>query len=322
MHDNRLEIWQRDHSYLGTGHDRNETAARWVMVITFMMMTVEIAAGVIYGSMALLADGWHMASHAAALGITAFAYMYARRHRNNARFSFGTGKVGDLAGFASALLLGVVALLMAWESARRLLSPVEIDFTQATLVAVLGLAVNLLCAWLLRDDHHHHRGDDHEHDHHHDHHDHDDHNMRAAYLHVLADALTSVLAIAALLGGRFLGWTWLDPVMGLVGAAVISRWAWSLMGDTARVLLDTEPTPGLTDNVKTILESDADNRVADLHVWRIGPGHTALLATVVTHTPRPPAHYKALLTEVPGLSHVTIEVESCAPVAAPAMKAG
>jgi cation diffusion facilitator family transporter len=313
MHDDRLETWQRDHSYLGSGHDRNETAARWVMIITLTMMTVEIAAGVIYGSMALLADGWHMASHAAALGIAAFAYMYARRNRDNTRFSFGTGKVGDLAGFSSALLLGVVAVLMAWESAQRLLQPVQIDFAQATLVAVIGLLVNILCAWLLRDDHRHHHHDDDDHDEHHAHHSHDDHNMRAAYLHVVADALTSVLAIAALLGGRFLGWAWLDPVMGLVGAAVISRWAWGLMGDTASVLLDTEPAPGLGANVKSLLEADADNRVADLHIWRVGPGHSALIATVVTHHPRTPAHYKSLLKNVPGLSHLTIEVESCAP---------
>jgi cation diffusion facilitator family transporter len=320
MHDDHLKTWQRDHSYLGAGHDRNETAARWVMVITLTMMTVEIAAGVMYGSMALLADGWHMASHAAALGITAFAYIYARRHRDNARFSFGTGKVGDLAGFSSALLLGVVAVLMAWESAQRLLNPVRIDFDQATLVAVVGLAVNLLCAWLLRGEHHHHHDEDHHHDH--EHHDHDDHNMRAAYVHVLADALTSVLAIAALLGGRYLGWAWLDPVMGLVGAAVIARWAWGLMADTSRVLMDTEPAAGLGEKIKSLLESEADNRVADLHVWRVGPGHLAVMATVVTHTPRPPAHYKALLKDVPGLSHVTIEVETCEGAPAPVRLAG
>jgi cation diffusion facilitator family transporter len=314
MHDDRKEVLRHDHNYLGRGHARNETAARWVMVITFTMMTVEITAGVIYGSMALLADGWHMASHAAALGIAAFAYMYARRNRDNDRFSFGTGKVGDLAGFSSALLLGVVAVLMAWESAQRLLNPVQIDFAQATLVAVVGLMVNILCAWLLRDDHHQHHHDD-DHDHHHAHHSDDDHNMRAAYLHVLADALTSLLAITALLGGQFLGWSWLDPVMGLVGAVVISRWAWGLMSDTASVLLDAEPAPGLAANVKSLLESEADNRVADLHIWRIGPGHSALIATVVTRTPRPPSHYKSLMASVRGLSHVTIEVESCSPSA-------
>jgi cation diffusion facilitator family transporter len=320
MHDDHLKNWRHDHSFLGARHDRNEAAARWVMIITLAMMVVEIAAGVIYGSMALLADGWHMASHAAALGIASFAYMYARRHRDNARFTFGTGKVNDLAGFSSALLLGVVALLMAWESAQRLLNPVEIDFDQATLVAVAGLAVNIVCAWLLRDDHSHHHDEHDEHDH--DHHDHHDHNMRAAYMHVLADALTSVLAIAALLGGSYLGWAWLDPVMGLVGAAVIARWAWGLMGDAARILMDTAPTPDIMEKIKTLLESEADIRVADLHVWRVGPGHMALMATVVTHTPRPPAHYKALLKDVAGLSHVTIEVETCGVAPSPVRLVG
>lgn len=319
MHDHKLDTWQRDHSYLGAGHDRNEAAARWVMIITLAMMVAEIAAGTIYGSMALLADGWHMASHAAALGISAFAYQYARRHRDNAHFSFGTGKVGDLAGFSSALLLGVVALLMAWESSQRLLSPVPIDFADATLVAVIGLVVNLVCAWLLRDDHSHHGHEHHDHDEHdhddHDHHDHGhkhrDHNMHAAYMHVLADALTSVLAIAALLGGRYFGWVWLDPVMGIVGAVVIARWSYSLMRTTARVLLDTEPTAGLSAQIKAAIEADADNKVADLHVWRVGPGHLAMMVTVVTHQPRPPAHYKALVAHLPNLSHATIEVETC-----------
>jgi len=324
MHDDSLKQWRRDHAYLGLRHSRNEAAARAVMVITFVMMVVEIAAGIVFGSMALLADGWHMASHAAALGISAFAYVYARRHRDNAFFSFGTGKVGDLAGFASALLLGVVALLMVWESAQRLLQPVVINFDDATLVAVLGLVVNLVCAWLLREDHDHHHdrdhaGDEPEHDaeHHHQHHD---HNMRAAYLHVLADALTSVLAIIALLGGRYMGWAWLDPVMGIVGAAVIARWSYGLLRDTGRVLLDTEPRQGLAETARALLESDADNRVADLHIWRVGPGHLALIATVVTHTPRPPAHYKGLLARIPAISHVTIEVETCDENRAPPLK--
>ncbi|MDX2142936.1 MAG: CDF family Co(II)/Ni(II) efflux transporter DmeF [Rhodospirillaceae bacterium] len=320
MHDHDLKTWQRDHAYLGTRHAGNETAARAVMIITLVMMVVEIAAGIAFGSMALLADGWHMASHAAALGITAFAYWYARRHQHNAAYSFGTGKVGDLAGFSSALALAMVAGLMAWESTQRLLSPVTIDFDDATAVAVLGLAVNLVCAWLLRDSHAHHHGHD-DHDepgvpadgHDHDHGHHHDHNIRAAYVHVLADALTSVLAIAALVGGRALGWVWLDPVMGIVGAAVIARWSYGLLRETARVLLDTEPAQGLTERIKSALEAEADTKVADVHVWRLGPGHLAMMATVVTHTPRPPAHYKALLADIPGLSHATIEVETCAP---------
>jgi len=321
MHHHDLNAWQRSHNYLGAGHDRNEGRTRLVMLLTAAMMVAEIAAGIAFGSMALLADGWHMASHAGALGISAFAYAYARRHQNSGKYSFGTGKVGDLAGFSSALVLAMVAALMAYESVVRLISPVSIAFDQAIAVAVLGLVVNLVSAWLLKDDHHHHHGHDH-HDHeHHDDHDHDhddhahhhhaDHNLRAAYLHVITDALTSVLAIAALVMGRFFGWTWMDPLMGIVGAIVIAKWAFGLMGDTGRVLLDATPDTKLTEAVRTAVEAEADNSVADLHVWRIGPGHHAAVLTVVTHHPRAPAHYKALVANVPGLSHITVEVETC-----------
>lgn len=326
MHNDHMQSWTRRHSYLGERHAGHETAARAVMAITLTMMIVEIAAGIAFGSMALLADGWHMASHAAALGITAFAYWYARRHEHNSVYSFGTGKVGDLAGFSSALVLAVVAALMAWESSQRFFAPVPIAFDEATWVALLGLVVNLACAWLLRDDHAHHHHDDDESGHAHsgrdDHAHHKDHNIRAAYLHVLADAVTSVLAIVALLGGRTLGWVWLDPAMGIVGALVIGRWSYGLLRDTSRVLLDAEPARGIAAKVKSALEADADNRVADLHVWRIGPGHMAAMATVVTHTPRPPAHYKALIATIAAFSHVTIEIETCAPDPAPLKLAG
>jgi cation diffusion facilitator family transporter len=210
------------HDYLGAHHDRNAKRTQWVVALTAVMMVGEIAAGYATGSMALLADGFHMATHAGALGFAALAYRYARRHARNPRFSFGTGKVGDLAGFASALILGVFALGIAAESVVRLMDPVRVDFADATLVAVLGLIVNLVSAVLLFDGHHHAHSNQ-------DHHHHHDNNLRAAYLHVLADALTSVLAIAALLGGRYLGWVWLDPVIGIVGALVIARWSWSLM---------------------------------------------------------------------------------------------
>jgi cation diffusion facilitator family transporter len=305
-HADSVAPWRRDHNYLGAGHARNEGRTRLVLGLTLAMMVAEIAAGTVFNSMALLADGWHMASHAAALGIASLAYLYARRHAANETYSFGTGKVGDLAGFASALVLVVIAALMAWESGTRLLNPVRIAYEQAILVAAVGLVVNIVSALLLGDDPH----DEHVHEHVHDHHQsHRDHNFRAVYIHVVTDALTSLLAIIALVAGRFLGWAWLDPVMGLVGAAVITRWAWSLLGSTARVLLDAEPSPGLTAAVRTAIEADADNRIADVHIWRLGPGHLAAMITVVTRTPRPPAHYKALLRPIAGLSHVTVEVE-------------
>ncbi|HET7316827.1 MAG TPA: CDF family Co(II)/Ni(II) efflux transporter DmeF, partial [Sphingomicrobium sp.] len=224
-----LEELARDHDFLGARHEQNARRTRWVVALTAVMMIGEIAAGFITGSMALLADGFHMATHAGALALAAGAYAFAKRHVGNPRFTFGTGKVGDLAGFASAVILGIFAIGIAVQSVLRLLSPVQVDFGDATVVAVLGLIVNLVSAAMLSQDHHHH---EHGHEHHHD------HNIRAAYLHVLADALTSVLAIAALLAGRFLGWVWLDPVIGIVGSLVIARWSWTLMKQTAAVLLD------------------------------------------------------------------------------------
>jgi cation diffusion facilitator family transporter len=237
--------------------------------------------------------------------------MYARRHAANETYSFGTGKVGDLAGFASALILALIALMMAWESVQRLLNPVTIAYDEALVVAVVGLFVNLLSAFLLGHDHHDHA---HDHDHHHGHDHgghHRDHNFRAVYVHVIADAVTSVMAIIALAAGRFYQVAWLDPVMGLVGGAVILQWAWTLMRSTARILLDAEPTPGLAAKVRGAIEADRDNCVADLHVWRLGPGHLAAMVTVVSHHPQPPAHYKALLGGIAELSHVTVEVECC-----------
>jgi cation diffusion facilitator family transporter len=316
--DEFLAQFRREHSYLGDTHRRNEGRTRIVLGLTIVMMAAEIAAGTVFGSMALLADGWHMGSHAAALGLAGAAYIYARRHAGNALYSFGTGKVGDLAGFSSALILLVIAAAMAWESAERFLTPVAIRYDDALVVAVLGLAVNLVSAWILGGGHdhggheHEHHGHEHGHEHHgHDHDHHQDLNFRGVYVHVLADALTSVLAIGALIAGRFMGWSWLDPAVGLVGAAVIARWSWTLMKQTSRILLDAEPVAGVSMQVKSAIEADHDNRVADLHVWRLGPGHLAAMVTVVTHHPRAPAYYKRLLTHIPGLSHVTIEVEQC-----------
>ena len=269
--------------------------------------------------MALLADGWHMGTHAAALGVAVFAYVYARRHVDDRRYTFGTGKVGPLAGFASAIGLAVVALLVLGESLTRLTAPVAIRFDEAIAVAVLGLVVNLGCALLLKDDHHEHV---HHHDEAHAHDDaaaahrgaHRDHNLRAAYLHVLADALTSVLAIVALLAGRSLGWTFMDPVMGIVGSLVIARWSWGLLRDTSDVLLDGEVDPRRRDAMVSAIEARADNRVADLHVWRVGPQQLAAIVSVVTHTPNDPSHYRALLSGFPDLAHVTVEVNGCGEV--------
>ncbi len=297
------------HDFLGNHHQRNARRVGGVMVLTLAMMVGEILAGTWFGSMALLADGWHMATHAGAMLITVLAYRYAQRAAGEARHSFGAGKVGDLAGFASALILIGVALIMAWESVGRLLAPTPIEYGEAIAVAALGLAVNLASAWLLRDDHaHHHHGHDHGHNHAgHHHHDHHDHNLRAAYLHVLADALTSVLAIVALLLGQRYGWSWLDPVMGLVGAVVIVRWGRGLLHSTADVLLDAAPS-GMTEAITQALGDDVG--VLDLHVWKIDPGQHAAIVALSATRPASPAAYKARLTGVAGLAHVNVEVHA------------
>jgi cation diffusion facilitator family transporter len=299
--------WTHAHRF---GTDREvagERRTRWVVVITLLMMLGEIVAGLAFGSMALLADGWHMGTHAAALGVAVFAYVYARRHSADPRFSFGTGKVGALGGFASAVGLAVVALLVLVESVARLAKPVSIRFDEAIGVAVVGLLVNLACAWLLRDhehgrDHAEHAGHDHAHA---------DHNLRAAYLHVVADALTSVFAIAALLAGRVLGWTWMDPVMGIAGSLVIARWSMGLLQDTSAVLLDSEVSVERRDAIKAVLETDREDRVADLHLWRVGPRHLAVIVSVVTTDPRPPGWYRDKLERFTDLVHVTVEVHAC-----------
>lgn len=308
-HEPELSRWVHAHRFGTDAETAGERRTRWVVALTVAMMVAEIACGAIFGSMALLADGWHMGTHAAALGVAAFAYRYARRHASDARYTFGTGKVGALAGFGSAVGLAVVALLVMGESAVRLASPTTIRYDQALAVAILGLLVNLASALLLRDDHDH-EGDG-DHDHPHDAHGaahHHDHNLRGAYLHVLADALTSLLAIAALSAGKLLGWTWMDPVTGLAGGLVIARWSYGLLRDTSAVLLDGEIPEERRDRIRALLEEDGATRVVDLHVWRVGPAHLAAIVSVVTVSPRPPAHYRELLARQTDLVHVTVEV--------------
>lgn len=319
MHNHTLHHWQHDHLFLGEHHDRHERRTWLVVGLTAAMMVAEIVAGTIFGSMALVADGWHMSTHAAALAIAALAYRFARKHAHDPRFSFGTGKVGELAAFSSAIILALIALLIGYESLVRLMAPVQIHFGEATMVAMIGLAVNVACAWLLAGGHHHHGHHRHDHEHHHGHHaDHahmdrhhgGDTNIRAAYLHVLADALTSVLAIVALLAGRFYGWSWLDPVMGVVGALVIAQWSWGLIRAAGATLLDAVPDQQLARSVRERFEVGED-RVTDLHLWRLGPGHAGLIVSVVSDAPQPPAIYKERLSGIEGLSHVTVEVHAC-----------
>jgi cation diffusion facilitator family transporter len=297
-----------EHSYLGDSHDTNARRTLWVVVLTSVMMVGEIIAGSMFNSMALLADGFHMSTHAGALAIAAWAYAFARRHARDRRFSFGTGKVGDLAGFASALILGIIALGIAIESVVRLMEPRPVAFTEATLVAVIGLLVNIASALLLSGGNkhsHQHTGQDHHdgHDHSYGAHHHDN-NMRAAFVHVIADALTSVLAIAALLSGRYLGWVWLDPVMGIVGAIVIATWSWSLVRQTAAVLLDTTDKH-LEAEVRAHVEGKGDARITDLHIWRVGPGAHAAIVSVTGAVSGETV--RARLAAVHQLAHLTVE---------------
>ncbi|WP_459615975.1 CDF family Co(II)/Ni(II) efflux transporter DmeF [Bordetella sp. 2513F-2] len=303
---------EHEHVYLGAAHDANARRTRWVVAFTLLAMALELAAGVATGSMALLADGLHMATHAGALGIAAAAYGYARRHAADRRFSFGTGKVGDLAGFASAVVLGLFALGIGAESALRLFQPAAVAFGEAALVAVLGLAVNLACAAILGagghgHSHGAHRAAAHEHDHDHSpRHDHPDNNLRSAYLHVLADALTSVLAIIALLAGRYLGWGWMDPAMGIVGAVVIARWSHGLMRDTARVLLDVTDE-AVAAQVREAVEACGGARIVDLHAWRVGPEGRAAIVSVQADSAAAAGAVRERLSAIPGISHLTYE---------------
>ncbi len=310
MHTHSTAAWQHSHVFLGATHDKHERRTWFVVALTAAAMVAEIIGGHLFGSMAVVADGWHMSTHAGALGIAALAYRFASRHARDARFTFGTGKVGELAAFTSAVILAMIAAAIGYEAVTRLMSPVPIDFAEATWLAALGLCVNLASAWLLSAGGHHHEHGHHDHDHHDHQHSGHDTNIRAAYVHVLADAMTSVLAIVALLAGRFFGWVWMDPLMALVGVCVILSWSFGLVRTAGTVLLDMVPDRSLAGTIRKRLEVDGD-RVSDLHLWRLGPGHAGLIASIVADDPQPPSAYKQRLDGIDGLSHVTVEVHAC-----------
>ena len=330
MHSHSIAQWTHGHTFLGEHHRDHERRAWSVVALTAAMMVAEIVGGALFGSIALVADGWHMGTHVAALAIAGLAYLFARRHADDTRFSLGTGKFGELAAFGSAIILFMIALGIGYESGLRLFHPVAIHFREAIPIAVLGLCVNLLSAWLLHADHGHGHDHGHSHDHAHENHDHDhtnenhdhgdqthhhhashgDTNLRAAYIHVLADALTSLLAIAGLSMAWLFGWNFMDPLVGLVGTIVIASWAIGLLRSAGSVLLDIVPDRELARHIRQRMETGGD-RLTDLHVWQLGPGHAAVIASVVSDTPQAPAVYKHRLDGLAGLSHVTVEVNAC-----------
>jgi cation diffusion facilitator family transporter len=312
MHSHSIDDFRHSHVFLGGAHERNERRTWAVIAICAAMMVAEIAGGFWFGSVALMADGLHMSTHAGALLIAALAYTYSRRYAHDDRFAFGTGKLGDLAAFTSAIALAMIALLIGYESVERMIAPVPIAFNQAIPIAAVGLGVNLLSAYLLRDEHDHHHGHDHAHDHDHEvtAQTHTDHNLRAAFVHVMADAAVSVLVIVGLVLGRQFGWLWMDPLMGLIATVVILSWSWTLIRSAGAILLDACPDPGLARMIATRIEQKGD-RISDLHLWRVGPGHLAAVISVVSDDPRSPRQYKQRLAGLPGLSHVTVEVERC-----------
>ena len=313
------------HSFLDQAHDRSERRTWWVIWLCTAMMAIEIVGGLLVNSIALVADGIHMSTHAGALLLAAMAYTYARKHTDDPRFSVGTGKLGDLAGFTSAIILAMIAILVGYEAIARLLDPAPIRFAEAIPIACLGLAVNVVSAWILSAGHHHQgHGHDH-HDHNHDQlrqlalHDsveehehahgsaHRDNNMRAAAVHVIADAAVSVLVIVGLLLARAFGWLWMDPVAGIIGAGVIASWAYGLIRDTGAILLDMNPDRRMAEQLRLAIQNDGD-QLADLHLWRLGPGHLGAIVSVCTHHARSPDYYRAKLARFRSLSHLTVEV--------------
>jgi cation diffusion facilitator family transporter len=329
-----FQIPPHNHFFLGRDHDRAERRTWAVIILCTVMMIAEIVGGALFGSLALIADGLHMSTHAGALLLAALAYTYARKYASDPRFTFGTGKFGDLAGYSSAIVLAMIALLIAYEAVTRLIDPVPISFHEAIPIAVLGLAVNVASAWLLSGGHHHDHshGHAHGHSHGHDHgeephrmeakarepefddHDHThgahhrDNNMRAAVVHVMADAAVSVLVIVGLLLARTFGWLWMDPLAGFIGALVIANWSVGLLRDTGGILLDRTPDQRIAEKVRIAIESEGD-RVTDLHLWRLGPGHLGAIVSVATSGTCEPAHYRQRLAKFADLSHVTVEVQ-------------
>jgi len=299
------------HDFRGRNHTRNARRVRLVLFFSFLMMVGEIAAGQIFGSMALLADGWHMATHLAALGISLLAYQFAERQAQNERFTFGTGKFGDLGAYTSAVVLAMVAIGIGYEAVERFLNPAPIQYAEAMGVAALGLAVNIAAALLLQEDHGHDADHGHTHQHGHAHHGdehHKDLNLKSAYVHMLADAATSVLAMVAIGAGWWLGWSIFDPMVGFIGALIILRWAYGLMKSAGAMLLDVQPNDQLTQAIRTEIEALGDD-VTDLHIWRVGPGHLAGIVSIATKESRNVDFYRAVLSGVAKLSHLTIEVE-------------
>ena len=315
-----FQISPHSHVFLGQDHERAERRTWAVIILCTVMMVAEIVGGVLFGSLALIADGLHMSTHAGALLLAALAYTFARKYAEDSSFTFGTGKFGDLAGYSSAIVLAMIALLIGYEAVSRFLDPVPISFNEAIPIAALGLLVNIASAWLLAGGHHHEHGHSHGHSHDHDHHDddhdhdhaddmhHRDNNMRAAVVHVMADAAVSVLVIAGLLLARTFGWLWMDPLAGLIGALVIASWSVALIRDTGAILLDRTPDPGMAEKVRRAIESEGD-RVTDLHLWRLGPGHLGAIVSVATSAPREVADYRQKLAHFHDLSHVTVEVQ-------------
>ncbi len=327
-----FQLPPHDHIFLGKDHDKAECRTWAVIILCSIMMVAEIIGGALFGSLALIADGLHMSTHAGALLLAALAYTYARKYADDRSFTFGTGKFGDLAGYSSAIVLAMISLLIGYEAISRLLEPVPISFNEAIPIAVLGLAVNVASAWLLSGGHHgHSHGHSHGHDHDHDHHHgeephrielgdpaaahgahHRDNNMRAAVVHVMADAAVSVLVIAGLLLARAFGWLWMDPLAGLIGAVVIANWSVGLLRDTGSILLDRTPDPRMAEKVRNVIESEGD-QVTDLHLWRLGPGHLGAIVSVATSGAREAAHYRQRLAKFADLSHVTVEVQHSHP---------
>jgi cation diffusion facilitator family transporter len=312
------------HVFLGEGHEHAERRTWIVIAICGAMMALEIVGGGLFGSIALVADGLHMSTHAGALLLAALAYSYARRHASDARFSFGTGKLGDLAGFTSAIILAMIAVLIGYEAVSRLFAPVAIHFAEAIPIACLGLVVNIASAWVLSSGGHHHHGHAHEHEHDHEHdshgHGHDGHdhahgaahrdnNMRSAIVHVMADAAVSAVVIVGLVLARAFGWLWMDPLAGIVGACVIASWSYGLIRDTGAILLDMNPDGGVTADLRQAVERDGDHLI-DLHVWRLGPGHLGAIVCVETASGHGPAFYRERLGRIRSLSHLTVEVSA------------